>query len=119
MQSIVVGGGSVRAVMDRIVITSNDKELIDAIWSFQIKDDPLEDWAAKLIGPHHLAELTIYLNEGASICGFVAVLFEFMEARMELKPSKTKTEIHRKQDDAELKRLVVSYQRRIDVELDG
>ncbi len=105
--------------MDRIVITSNDKELIDAVWSLQIKVDPLEDWAAKLIQPHQLAELTVYLREGASIFGFVTVLFEFMEARMELKPSKTKTEIHIKQDDAELKRLVASYQKRIAVEIHG
>ena len=50
---------------------------------------------------------------------FVAVLFEFMEARMELKPNKRKAEIHIKQDDAELKHLVASYQKSIDVELYG
>lgn len=98
--------------MDRIVIKSNDRELIDAVWSLQIENDRLPDWCASLLQPNRLAELTVYLREDDITFALAAALFEFMEARNQLR-SKTTTEIHTRNYDAQLKKLVRSYDKRI------
>ena len=104
--------------MDRIVIKSNDRELIDAVWSLQIENDRLPDWCASLLQPNRLAELTVYLREDDITFALAAALFEFMEARNQLR-SKTTTEIHTRNYDAQLKKLVRSYNKRIHIEVHG
>jgi hypothetical protein len=98
----------------------NDRELIDAVWSLQIENDRLPDWCASLLQPNRLAELTVYLREDDITFALAAALFEFefMEARNQLR-SKTTTEIHTKNYDAQLKELVRSYDKRIHIEVHG
>ena len=104
--------------MDRIVIKSNDRELIDAIWSLQVKNDGLLDWCARLLQPNRLAELTVYVGADDITLPLAAALFEYMEARNQLR-SKTTTEIHTRNYDAHLKELVRSYHKRIHIEVHG
>ena len=106
--------------MDRIVIKSNDRELIDAVWSLQIENDRLPDWCASLLQPNRLADLTVYLREDDITFALAAALFELSSWRHVIsyqvrpQPKSTLETI-----DAQLKKLVRSYDKRIHIEVHG
>lgn len=91
--------------MYKIVIRSNDRELLKKTWSIHSHDD-LERWVINEIKPDGFAELTIFLKEQYSILSFVVGLLEFIDARVRLRRSQSSTESH-----------VTTYSDMVDIEV--
>jgi hypothetical protein len=91
--------------MDKIVIRSNDRELLKKTWSIH-SHDGLERWVINEIKPDGFAELTIFLREQYSTLPFLVGLLEFIDARVRLRRTQSSTELH-----------VTTYSDRVDLEV--
>src|SRR5688572_15223140 len=114
--SVRIKSSSQSAKIDKIVVRSNDRELLKKTWSINSKDG-LEPWVINEIRPDGFAELTIFLKEQYSTLPFVVGLLEFIEARIKLTGSHTRAEFHVTNYSARLQKLVAAYYDRVDIEV--
>ena len=102
--------------MDKIVIRSNDRELLKKTWSIH-SHDGLERWVINEIKPDGFAELTIFLKEQYSTLSFVVGLLKFIDARVRLRRRQSRTELHVTTHSAKLQKRGEAYPDRVDVEV--
>lgn len=101
--------------MDRFTIVSDDKELINEIWSLQTDGITFEGLLAK--GGDWPSEITAYIELGASIIAFAAVLFEHVKSRKKHNPRNTKVIIYTCKNNVDLVKLTSIYEETIHIEI--
>ena len=102
--------------IDKIVIRSNDRELLKKTWSINSRDG-LETWVANEIKSDGFAELTIFLKEQYSTLPFIVGFFEFVKARVQLTGSHTTAEIHVTNYSARFHEVIAAYYDRLELEV--
>ena len=102
--------------MDKVVIRSNDRELLKKSWSIH-SHDGLERWVINEIKPDGFAELTIFLKEQYLTLPFVVGFLEFIDARVRLRRRQSRRELHVTTYSAKLQKGVEAYSDRVDIEV--
>jgi hypothetical protein len=114
--SVRIKSSSHSAKIDKIVIRSNDRELLKKTWSINSKHG-LEPWVINEIRADGFAELTIFLKEQYSTLPFLIGLLEFMEARVQLTGSHTRAELYVTSYSTRLQKVVAAYYDRVEIEV--
>ena len=102
--------------MDKIVIRSNDRELLKKTWSIH-SHDGLEPWIINEIKPKGFAELTIFLKEQYSTLPFIEGLLEFVVAQNRLTGSHSRVEFHITNYTATFHEVIAAYHDRIETDV--
>ena len=101
--------------MDRIIVVSDDRELINEIWSLQTDGIIFEEQLAK--GGDWSSEITAYIELGTSIITFAAVLFGYLKSRNNRNPVNTKTIIYTRKNNVDLLKMTAIYEESIHIEV--
>jgi hypothetical protein len=102
--------------MNKFIIETPDHELVYAIWDLKTNEITIEESLLRSEG-FSLREVVVYIELGTALLTFAAALFELIKAKQRKGPHTTKTIIHTRKKEMDLKQLVMRYEESIHIEV--
>lgn len=97
-------------------IETFDHELAREIWTLQTEGIRIEEEMRKAAGSP--SEIIVYVELVAALLTFAAALFELIKSKRKSTQKKTKTVIHTKKGQVDLRKLIASYEESIHIEVE-